>query len=450
MMSSLTAENPVAPAAPTRTWFGHPRGLTILFLTETWQEFSYYGMRAILIYYMVEQLSLHQERASVVYGLYTAFVYFTPILGGVISDRWLGRDRAVLIGGSIMAVGHFMMAFEPLFYAALATIAGGNGLFLPSLPSQINGLYAPEDPRRHLAYNYYYVGVNLGGFLAPLGVGTVGELYGWHWGFTLAGIGMLVGLIIYVCGRGYLPNDGSRGSVAEGSQAGHSTTSAATRKRFTLLVAVAAVAVVFRVAYEQVGNTLPLWIEHADRQIGSFAIPMTWFQSLNPLLIFLLTPAFVARWLELARQGREPSALRKMATGALVVCSSYLMLAAVAAWYTRHGSTASWLWLVAFFVVMTTGELFILPVGLGLFGRLAPQRYAATSIALWFFAAFVGNLAAGALGALWSDVSPAEFFCLTAGAAAVSALGLLLLDGPVRAACAQAPMATTDESGELS
>jgi POT family proton-dependent oligopeptide transporter len=446
-MNSLTAETPVAPAPTSRTWFGHPRGLTILFLTDTWEQFSYYGMRAILVYYMVEQLGLHQQHASVVYGLYTAFVYFTPILGGVISDRWLGRDRAVLIGGSIMAAGHFMMAFEPLFYAALATIATGNGLFLPSLPSQINGLYAPEDPRRHLAYNYYYVGVNLGGFLAPLGVGTVGELYGWHWGFTLAGVGMLSGLTIYLCGRRYLPKDRA---VAQRPQADESSTREATRKRFVLLFEVAAVAVVFRVAYEQVGNTLPLWIEHTHRQVGSFVIPMTWFQSLNPLLIFVLTPAFVARWLELARQGREPSALRKMARGALVVASSYLMLAAVAAWYSWHGGAASWLWLVAFFVVMTSGELFILPVGLGLFGRLAPPRYAATSIALWFFAAFLGNLAAGALGALWSTLAPAEFFCLTAGAAAVSAVGLLILDGPVRDACARVPIETTQNPGELS
>jgi len=434
-------------AMPTRTWFGHPRGLTILFLTDTWEQFSYYGMRAILVYYMVERLGLHQQRASVVYGLYTAFVYFTPILGGVISDRWLGRDRAVLIGGSIMAAGHFMMAFEPLFYAALATIATGNGLFLPSLPSQINGLYAPDDPRRHLAYNYYYVGVNLGGFLAPLGVGTVGELYGWHWGFTLAGIGMLTGLTIYICGRRYLPTDASSGTAAERTQSDDDATSAATRKRFTLLLGVAGIAVVFRVAYEQVGNTLPLWIEHTQRQIGSFVIPMTWFQSLNPLLIFVLTPAFVARWLQLARQGREPSALRKMATGAWIVCSSYLMLAAVAAWYTAHGGAASWLWLVAFFVVMTAGELFILPVGLGLFGRLAPPRYAATSIALWFFAAFLGNLAAGALGTLWSDLSPAGFFCLTASAAAVAATGLRCLDGSVRDACTRLP---TAPYGELS
>src|SRR5690349_7179899 len=189
MATDLSApDSPTSSARDTRPapsdWFGQPRGLTILFLTDMWEQFSFYGMRALLVYYMVKQLLIGQERASFIYGLYAACVYFTPIVGGVICDRWLGRRNSVIIGGSIMALGHFMMAFEPLFYFALGTIALGNGLFLPGLPSQINGLYREDDPRRRSAYNVYYVGVNIGAFLAPLGVGTVGELYGWHWGFT--------------------------------------------------------------------------------------------------------------------------------------------------------------------------------------------------------------------------------------------------------------------------
>ena len=177
-----------------KNWFGHPRGLTILFLTEMWDQFSFFGMRALLVYYMTKQLMISQTHSSYIYGLYSSFVYFTPLIGGVISDRWLGRRRAVIIGSSIMALGHFLMAFESLFYFALATIAIGNGLFLPSLASQINQLYAPDDPRRATAYNIYYVGINLGAFLAPFVCGTVGEIYGWHWGFTLAGVGMVIGL----------------------------------------------------------------------------------------------------------------------------------------------------------------------------------------------------------------------------------------------------------------
>ena len=150
------------------TWFGQPRGLTILFLTEMWSQFSYYGMRALLVYYMTKQLLIGQQNASFIYGTYTAMAYFTPILGGVIADRWLGKRGAVTIGAAVMAAGHFMMTFEPLFYPALAMIALGNGLFLPSLPSQINDLYSSDDPRRGWAYNVYYVGVNIGGFLAPI------------------------------------------------------------------------------------------------------------------------------------------------------------------------------------------------------------------------------------------------------------------------------------------
>ena len=156
-----------------------------------WEQFSYFGMRALLVYYMTTTLLFGQEKSSSIYGFYTAFAYFTPIIGGTIADRWLGKRRAVIIGASVMAAGHFMMASEPLFYVALATIAIGNGLFLPTLPSQINDLYTADDPRRPWAYNVYYVGVNVGAFLAPLVCGFLGETYGWHYGFAAAGVGML-------------------------------------------------------------------------------------------------------------------------------------------------------------------------------------------------------------------------------------------------------------------
>ncbi len=194
-------------------WFGQPRGLTILFLTNMWEQFSYFGMRALLVYYMTTTLLFGQEKASSIYGFYTAFAYFTPIIGGTIADRWLGKRRAVIIGAAVMAAGHFMMAFEPAFYFALATIALGNGLFLPTLPSQINDLYHADDPRRPWAYNVYYVGVNVGAFLAPLVCGFLGEMYGWHWGFGAAGVGMLAGLVIYLWGQpvpaGRAPRDGA-------------------------------------------------------------------------------------------------------------------------------------------------------------------------------------------------------------------------------------------------
>src|SRR5580698_2008533 len=276
-----------------QTWFGQPRGLTILFLTEMWEIFSYYGMRALLVYYMTKQLLIGQERASVIYGTYTAMAYFTPIFGGVIADRWLGKRRAVIIGGSIMAAGHFMMTFEPWFYAALATIALGNGLFLPSLPSQIDSLYRAEDPRRGRAYNVYYVGINIGGFLAPLVCGTLGEFYGWHWGFGAAGLGMLVGLSIYIIGGKYLPEQTATRAATSAAIAAR----ASYRTTYYLLIGVALAVTVFRAAYEQVGNTVALWADVGiDRATSLLTIPMTWFQSLNPLLVMLMTPPLLAYW----------------------------------------------------------------------------------------------------------------------------------------------------------
>ncbi len=409
-----------AAAAPAPTWFGQPRGLTVLFLTNTWEQFSYYGMRALLVYYMTKQLMLGQAQASLIYGAYTACAYFTPILGGVIADRLLGKRRAIVLGGTIMAAGHFLMAFESLFYAALVTIALGNGLFLPSLPSQIDDLYAPGDPRIGWAYNVYYVGVNIGGFLAPLLCGTLGELYGWHYGFGAAGVGMVAGLGIYLWGQRYLP--------AASRAATHAPVAA--RGRFTrevavLLVAIALCVTVFRAAYEQVGNTVALWADASvDRRAGSVMVPMTWFQSLNPLFVMALTPPLLARWRRRAEQGGAERPVRRMAVGAVIVAGAYLLLAALAA----GGVMAHWLWLVVFFVLLTVGELHILPTGLGLFARLAPARLRATTVAAWYLATFAGSLAAGLVGTVWTVVGHDAFFLILASLAALAATLLAVID----------------------
>ena len=412
-----------------KTWFGQPRGLTILFLTNMWELFSYYGMRTLLVYYMTKQLLFAQEKASFIYGAYTAMAYFTPILGGVVADRWLGKRNAVITGGSIMALGHFLMAFEPMFYLALATIALGNGLFLPSLPSQINDLYAADDPRRGRAYNVYYVGLNIGGFLAPLVCGTLGELYGWHYGFGAAGIGMFVGLVIYIAGRRYLPPEPPRSAAVAFAmplvRGGH-------RKLWLLLLGVGIAATIFRGAYEQIGNTLPLWVDTGvDRTLGATTIPMTWFQSLNPLLVITMTPLLLLHWRRRADAGRETSPAIRMAIGALIVAGAYVLLATIAAF--AGDMRVGWPWLVAFFVILTFGELYILPTGLGLFAKLAPPRLGATTVASWFLAIFSGSLLAGVVGTLWSRASHAGFFLLLAGLAVVAAVLLWRLDRPIRA-----------------
>ncbi len=409
-------------------WFGQPRGLTVLFLTNMWEQFSYYGMRALLVYYMTKQLMLGQGTASVVYGAYTACAYFTPILGGVIADRLLGKRRAVILGGSIMAAGHFMMTFEPLFYPALVTIALGNGLFLPSLPSQIDHLYAPGDPRRSWAYNLYYLGVNVGGFLAPVACGTIGEIYGWHYGFGVAGIGMLSGLVIYLSGQRYLPaSPPATGSIVA-TERGRID-----RRALLLLLAVALSVTVFRAAYEQVGNTVALWTDASvDRSAGRFQIPMTWFQSLNSLFVIVFTQPLLAAWRRRADRGREQRLARRMAYGALIVGGSYLLLALLA-W--SHGAVPiGWPWLVVFFAVLTLGELFILPTGLGLFAKLAPPGFGATTVAAWFLTIFSGSLSAGLIGVLWSRIDHPAFFVLLTVLATVAALLLWLLDPALRRA----------------
>jgi POT family proton-dependent oligopeptide transporter len=415
------------PDASPRDWFGHPPGLTILFLTEMWEKFSYFGMRALLVYYMTKALAFRQADASLIYGSYTAFAYFTPILGGLVADRWLGRRRAVILGGSIMAAGHFMMAFESLFFPALATIALGNGLFLPSLPSQVQLLYRPDDPRRNTAYSVYYVGINLGAVLAPLICGTLGELLGWHWGFTAAGVGMCLGLVIYVTGGRYLPY---AGVVDRAQRDAAAASHESTGRRFGVLLAVVAVVVIFRGAYEQIGNTFALWADSSvDRSLGgSWTIPSTWFQALNPLLVFTLTPILLVAWNRRAREGRPFAPLRKMALGAFIVAAAFLLLAFAAHHAAATGGKSHWLWLVAFLVVYTTGELYILPTGLALFGRLAPGALAATMMALWFSASFAGNLLAGAVGTLWSRLAQPDFFMVVAAIAATAATLLLVLN----------------------
>ena len=405
-------------------WFGQPRGLTILFLTNMWEQFSYFGMRALLVYYMTKQLLISQEQSSFIYGAYTAFAYFTPIVGGAIADRYLGKRLAVIIGASTMAAGHFMMAFEPLFYPALATIALGNGLFLPSLPSQINDLYGPDDPRRGWAYNVYYVGINVGGFLAPLVCGTLGELYGWHYGFGAAGVGMLTGLVIYLAGQRYLPDGRTAATILPTSAPAVSN-----RDTYLLLLAVGLSVTVFRGAYEQVGNTVALWIEGADRHLGSVEIPMTWFQSLNPLLVIVMTPFLLARWKRQSGAGREHSPLQKMALGATIVASAYALLAAAA---TLFPTGAHWLWIAAFFVVLTFGELYILPTGLGLFARLAPPKFGATTVAAWYLAIFAGSLFAGYVGSWYSSLRPPFYFMLLTVIALAASAMLLALDARAR------------------
>ena len=301
--------------------FGHPRGLFVLFFTEMWERFSYYGMRALLVLYMTQYLFLQPEKAetvlgftglksflenvfgplttqalsSQIYGLYTGLVYFTPFFGGIIADRLIGQKKSVYVGGILMAIGHFLMASEQLFFPALLFLIFGNGFFKPNISTQVGNLYAEGDTRRDRAFTLFYMGINLGAFFSPLVCGTLGQKVGWHYGFGAAGIGMLVGLLIYHFGRHELPQEDfhSKALAAGGDQ----KISRADWIKIWALVYLCFVNILFWGVFEQQGNTLQLWADkNTDWNLLGFEVPSTWFQSFNPFIIFAMAPLVDILW----------------------------------------------------------------------------------------------------------------------------------------------------------
>jgi proton-dependent oligopeptide transporter, POT family len=437
-------------------FLGHPPALPYLFATEMWERFSFYGMRALLVLYMVkyafqpdtagtviglaplrhgfEALFGHldiQPLASQVYGLYGGLVYLTPVLGGYLADRVLGQRRTVIIGASLMAAGHFMMAIEPLLLFALALLILGNGAFKPNMSAQVGGLYLPGDPRRDRAYSIFYVGINLGAFLAPLVCGTLGERAGWHYGFGAAGVGMLIGLATYLYAYPKLPH--------------HQPLAASEKKPLGPAEwhAIAALLILFVptslfwAAYEQQGNTVALWAdEQTDRTINllfwTAEIPTTWFQAFNPLMIFALTPFVVALWARQARRGSEPSTLTKMALGCLGCAAANMVMAAAA--LHAGPDKASWLWLLAYFVLITLGELYLSPIGLSLVSKVAPVSHVAMMMGVWLATLFAGNFLAGYLGSLWSSMGKPAFFVMIAGIALAAGVVIWGFKRPLRTA----------------
>jgi len=437
------------PAAPTDL-FGHPRGLTFLFTTEMWERFSYYGMRALLVLYMVKYL-LEPQRAgaviglvpfrhaleavfgplapqpfaSQIYGFYTGLVYLTPIFGGLLADSVLGRRRTVILGAALMAIGHFMMAFEHLFLFALGLLILGNGAFKPNISTQVGRLYAPGDPRRDRAFSIFYVGINLGAFLAPLVCGTLGEELGWHYGFAAAGVGMTTGLIIYLFATPALPKE----NFAKRTVARQPLDAAARRSIVALLFLFLPVSLFWGI-YEQQGNTIVLWAsEFTDRRLFGWDIPVTWFQALNPFMIFAFTPFIMSLW---RRQGaREPSTVVKMAIGCFLASLAYLVLVVAAS--VSAGAQASLLWLFLYFVVLTVGELYLSPTSLSLVTKVAPASLLSMMMGVWLATSFVGGFLAGYLGAFWSSMTKDHFFLMLAAISAGAGLIIALLIRPLRA-----------------
>jgi POT family proton-dependent oligopeptide transporter len=455
------------PQALVGEFLGHPRGLAVLFATETWERFSYFGNAALVVLYMVKYLlrpepieavlglaavkaALElvlgrleaQPLASQIFGFYTGLAYCAPILGGLLADRMLGQRRTVVIGGVLMAIGHFMMAFERLFLIALLMLILGIGAFKPNISTQVGALYPADDPRRDRAYSIFYVGINIGAFLAPLVCGTIAIQYGWHYGFGAAGVGMLLSLGIYLCGSRALPQDETQQDIKRrdekanaGEASGAKTPLAPAEGRATLaIIGICATVTLFWAAFDQQGNTILLWVEDfTDRSIdvGFWRgdIPSPWFLALNPLFIFVLTPVIVRMW---ARQGErrvEPSPVRKMAFGCGCLAFANVVMAA-AAWSATGKASA--LWLIGYFVLATMGELHLAPIGLALISKLAPARALSMLMGVWFAATLPADILGGFLGGFWSNMAKTNFFLMVALIAAIASLALRLQDSVIR------------------
>lgn len=450
--------------APAKTLFGHPKGLTVLFGTEMWERFSYYGMRALLVLYLTKYLLLPghvegvlfypqikaffemltgplgvQPLASLIYGTYTGLIYATPLLGGWVADKLLGQRKTALIGIVMMAFGHFMMASEALLFPALTLLIFGGGFFKTNTTAQVGMLYGPGDARRDRAYSVFYVGVNLGAFIAPLVAGTLGEDVGWHYGFGAAGVGMIFALVIYLSGWRHLPPD----VLAQNKVRDRTPLSRAEWKSVGALIVLTIPLTLWWACYEQQGNIIALFADAAtDRRLIpgliDWAIPVTWFQAFNPFIIFAFTPFVVALWARQAKARREPNSMYKIAIGCALMVLANVVIAA-AAWHGA-GHKISWLWLLAYFVLITTGEIFLSPISLSLYSKVAPVRIVSIMIAVNFIPNFLGGgLMQGWLGTYWQAMGHPAFFLMIAAIGLLSGVMICLMEKPLRPFLGQSP-----------
>lgn len=477
------------------TILGHPKGLFVLFFAEMWERMSYYGMRALLVLYMTKYLLADPARAanafgfstlrsilemgfgpldiqpfaSQIYGLYTGFVYLSPFFGGILADRVWGKKRTVYLGGFLMAIGHFMMAYESLFLPALFFLIMGNGAFKPNISTQVGNLYPEGDARRDGAFTIFYMGINLGAFISPFlckdfalwitnlrGITDPGAA--WHLGFTFAGIGMLLGLVVYHFGQKLLPNDyvapkneaekSERKSIALktvfgflfsivafigflmvpnwaklliGAALAYTVVSSILkikdqldRSKVTALVVLCLATIAFWAIFEQQGNTLQLWAdEKAD--FGFFGLQSTTYQSFNPFFIFAFAPLLDMFWNMRLKAGKKPSSsVRKMAIGSFLAGFAFLVLSVASQFITIDKSLTNMFWLAITTWIFTMGELYLSPIGLSFVTKVAPKYLLSMMMGMWFLSSFAGNYLAGYLGSFYSSMSNNSFFMMFA------------------------------------
>lgn len=444
--------------AGEKTFLGHPRGLYMLFFAEMWERFSYYGMRALLVLYLTKHWLFSDGEASMVYGAYTALVYITPVIGGYLADRYLGQRKAVLYGAILLTIGHFLMGFEGdggqntpalnAFWLALAFIIVGSGFLKANISVMVGQLYPRTDVRRDGAYTIFYMGINLGAFLGSLACGYLGEVYGWKYGFGAAGVGMLLGLIVFVIGKPLLQGRGESSNPAllrerklglpfewllyllgiaivvacwwmvqnqavVGWALGITGVAllayvigtavvkldAHARNRIFAAMILMIGSVLFWALFEQAGSSLNLYTDrYVDRNMLGWDVPASMFQSINALYIILLAPVFAGLWTWLGRRGLEPSAPAKFGLAMMQLGAGFLVLVAGAA-AVATGNLTPVLFIFLIYLLHTTGELCLSPVGLSAMNRLAPSHMASLIMGCWFFASATGNFVAGLIAA---------------------------------------------------
>ena len=437
-----------APGPQDAAFFGHPRGLGYLVFAEAWERFSYYGMQALLVLYMSQQLFLpgHVDNvagfaafraaieaaygpltpvalASVIFGLYAGGVYLTPILGGLVADQWLGRTRTVTLGAILMALGHFLMAFEVSFLAALLCLLIGVGLFKGNIASQVGELYAPGDLRRADAFQIYLIGISTAVIVSPLVCGTLGQKVAWHWGFGAAGVGMLIGLAVYLSGRRWLPAETMR---RRDTGATRPKLAPGEGKTIAVLVAALPVLALAAIGNQQIFNSYVVWGDaHYDLSFLGYSMPVTWLISLDALVSTGCLFASLMFWRWWAARRREPDETVKLAIGALIAAGAPLVLAAASLHEAQTGQKIGLGWAVAFHVINDIGFANVFPVGLALFSRASPRAVVGVMIGVYYLNLFAANMAVGWLGGLLEKMPAAQFWLLHA--ALVAAGGVLML-----------------------
>ena len=430
-------------------FFGHPRGLATLFFTEMWERFSYYGMRAFLILYMVAPaasggLAFTDARAASIYGTYTGSAWAASILGGLIADRLLGQYRTVFLGGVIIAAGHFTLAFHalPFFYTGLALIAFGTGCLKPNVSTLVGSLYPQGDTRRDAGFSIFYMGINLGALFGPLIAGYLAQKVGWHIGFACAGVGMTAGLIQYALGRDKLKAGIAR--LGQKPSAATADTAAATRtaessvglsteewKRIGAIVVFFVAASIFWGGYEQAGSTLNLFADRFTRNdIFGFSFPSSWFQSVQPAFVIILAPVFGWLWVRLGRH--QPSSPAKFALGLLFMGLSFLILVPAGAMASGEGIRVSPMWLVAAYFVSEVGELCVSPIGLSAVTKLAPLRIVGLMMGVWFLSNAFGNKLAGYAAGFFSSMPLNQLFMISTAVLLVAALAMSVIIKPAK------------------